>query len=156
MRESFQIQPRDEQTSEQAEKRSELATANSRPNRLGVVLALLSLYLIWGSTYLGIRIAIESIPPLLMIGVRFVIAGGILYLILRIRGVPSPNRSQWMGSAAVGVLLIGGGMGGVATAEQWVPSSVAAVCIATALCGSHSLQVFGDAGLCAPNGWASV
>ncbi len=132
MRESFQTKPRHEQTSEQAEKRSELAPATSRPNRFGVVLALLSLYLIWGSTYLGIRIAIESIPPFLMIGVRFVVAGGILYLILRIRGVPAPNRSQWMGSAAVGVLLIGGGMGGVATAEQWVPSSVAAVCIATA------------------------
>ena len=67
-----------------------------------------------------------------MIGIRFVVAGGILYLILRLRGVPSPNRSQWLGSAAVGALLIGGGMGGVATAEQWVPSSVAAVCIATA------------------------
>jgi drug/metabolite transporter (DMT)-like permease len=132
MRESFQTKPRHEQTSKQAEKRSELEPANSRPSRLGVVLALLSLYLIWGSTYLGIRIAIESIPPLLMIGVRFVVAGGILYLILRMRGVPSPNRSQWIGSAAVGVLLIGGGMGGVATAEQWVPSSVAAVCIATA------------------------
>ncbi len=108
-----------------------LAPVSSGPNRLGVVLALLSLYLIWGSTYLGIRIAIESIPPYLMIGVRFVVAGGILYLILRMRGVPAPTRSQWVGSAAVGVLLIGGGMGGVATAEQWVPSSVAAVCLAT-------------------------
>lgn len=132
MRESFQTKARHEQTSEQAEKQAELAPATSRPNRFGVVLALLSLYLIWGSTYLGIRIAIESIPPLLMMGVRFVVAGGILYFILRIRGVPAPNRSQWMGSAAVGVLLIGGGMGGVATAEQWVPSGVAAVCIATA------------------------
>jgi drug/metabolite transporter (DMT)-like permease len=132
MRESFQTKPRHEQTSEQGEKRAELAPATSRPSRFGVVLALLSLYLIWGSTYLGIRIAIESIPPLLMMGVRFVVAGGILYFILRIRGVPAPKRSQWMGSAAVGVLLIGGGMGGVATAEQWVPSGVAAVCIATA------------------------
>ena len=108
-----------------------LAPVSSGSNRLGVVLALVSLYLIWGSTYLGIRIAIESIPPYLMIGVRFVVAGGILYLILRMRGVPAPTRSQWVGSAAVGVLLIGGGMGGVATAEQWVPSSVAAVCLAT-------------------------
>lgn len=132
MRESFQTRPLDEEQSEQAEKHAVLAPAISRPNRLGVVLALLALYLVWGSTYLGIRIAIESIPPLLMIGVRFVVAGGILYLVLRLRGVPAPNRSQWMGSAAIGVLLIGGGMGGVATAEQWVPSSVAAVCIATA------------------------
>ena len=132
MRDSFKAGQLDEQQSEQAEKQAVLAPIDSRPNRFGVVLALLSLYFIWGSTYLGIRIAIESIPPLLMIGVRFVIAGGILYLVLRIRGVPSPNRSQWIGSAAVGALLIGGGMGGVATAEQWVPTSVAAVSIATA------------------------
>ncbi len=132
MRDSFKAGQLDDQQSEQAEKQAVLAPIDSRPNRFGVVLALLSLYFIWGSTYLGIRIAIESIPPLLMIGVRFVIAGGILYLVLRIRGVPSPNRSQWIGSAAVGALLIGGGMGGVATAEQWVPTSVAAVSIATA------------------------
>ncbi|HYB01954.1 MAG TPA: drug/metabolite exporter YedA, partial [Ktedonobacteraceae bacterium] len=69
---------------------------------------------------------------LLMMGIRFIVAGGILYLFLRLRGVPNPSRSQWLGSTAVGILLIGGGMGGVATAEQWVPSSVAAVCIATA------------------------
>jgi drug/metabolite transporter (DMT)-like permease len=131
MRESFQTRPLHEQHGEQAEVHAVLAPVRSGPSRLGVVLALLSLYLIWGSTYLGIRIAIESIPPYLMIGVRFVVAGGILYLILRMRGVPAPTRSQWVGSAAVGVLLIGGGMGGVATAEQWVPSSVAAVCLAT-------------------------
>jgi drug/metabolite transporter (DMT)-like permease len=132
MRNSFQTKPLHEQLSGQEEKQAVVTPSASKPNRLGIVLALLALYLIWGSTYLGIRIAIESIPPLLMIGVRFVIAGGILYLFLRMRGVPPPNRSQWLGSAAIGMLLIGGGMGGVATAEQWVPSSVAAVCIATA------------------------
>jgi drug/metabolite transporter (DMT)-like permease len=131
MRDSFEVGPLDKQQGEQEEQQAVFAPADSRPNRFGVALALLSLYFIWGSTYLGIRIAIESIPPLLMIGVRFLVAGGILYLVLRVRGVPSPTRSQWMGSAAVGVLLIGGGMGGVATAEQWVPSGVAAVCIAT-------------------------
>jgi drug/metabolite transporter (DMT)-like permease len=132
MRDSFQTKPLNEQLSRQEEKQAVLAPVASSTSRLGVMVALLALYLIWGSTYLGIRIAIESIPPLLMIGVRFVIAGGILYLFLRMRGVPTPNRSQWLGSAAIGMLLIGGGMGGVATAEQWVPSSVAAVCIATA------------------------
>jgi drug/metabolite transporter (DMT)-like permease len=132
MKESFKAGPLYERQSEQAEKQAILAPLDSAPSRFGVVLALLSLYFIWGSTYLGIRIAIESIPPLLMIGVRFVVAGGILYLVLRICGVPAPSRSQWMGSAAVGVLLIGGGMGGVATAEQWVPTGVTAVCIATA------------------------
>jgi len=132
MKDSFQANPLSEQFGEQEETQAVITPTVSKTNPLGIVLALLALYLIWGSTYLGIRIAIESIPPLLMIGVRFIIAGGILYLFLRIRGVPNPNRSQWLGSTAVGILLIGGGMGGVATAEQWVPSSVAAVCIATA------------------------
>src|SRR5205814_91909 len=121
MRDSFQTKPLNEQLSEQEEKQAVLAPVASSTGRLGVMVALLALYLIWGSTYLGIRIAIESIPPLLMMGVRFIMAGGILYLFLRIRGVPTPNRSQWLGSTAVGILLIGGGMGGVATAEQWVP-----------------------------------
>lgn len=126
MKDSFQAKPLSEAVSGQDE-----VPAASRTHPVGILLALLALYLIWGSTYLGIRIAIESIPPLLMMGARFIIAGGILYLLLRIRGVPNPSRSQWLGSTAVGILLIGGGMGGVATAEQWVPSGVAAVCIAT-------------------------
>ena len=132
MKDSFQAKPLSEQLNGQEETQAVITPTNSKSGPLGIVLALLALYLIWGSTYLGIRIAIESIPPLLMIGVRFIVAGGVLYLFLRIRGVPTPNRSQWLGSTAVGILLIGGGMGGVATAEQWVPSSVAAVCIATA------------------------
>ena len=132
MKDSFQAKSFSEQLSGQEERQAAISPTASKPNTLAIALALLALYLIWGSTYLGIRIAIESIPPLLMMGVRFIIAVGILYFFLRIRGVPTPNRSQWLGSTAVGILLIGGGMGGVATAEQWVPSSVAAVCIATA------------------------
>jgi drug/metabolite transporter (DMT)-like permease len=132
MKESFQAKALCEQLSGQEETQAVNTPTASKTNPLGIALALLALYLIWGSTYLGIRIAIESIPPLLMIGVRFIVAGGVLYLLLRLRGVPNPNRTQWLGSTAVGILLIGGGMGGVATAEQWVPSSVAAVCIATA------------------------
>ena len=108
MRDSFQAKPLSEQLSRREEIQAVITPAASKPNHLGIALALLALYLIWGSTYLGIRIAIESIPPLLMMGVRFIIAGGILYLFLRIRGVPTPNRSQWLGSTAVGVLLIGG------------------------------------------------
>ena len=132
MKDSYQVSPQAEPLSGKEEIQSIVTPATSKANPLGIALALLALYLIWGSTYLGIRIAIESIPPLLMMGIRFIVAGGILYLFLRLRGVPNPSRSQWLGSTAVGILLIGGGMGGVATAEQWVPSSVAAVCIATA------------------------
>jgi drug/metabolite transporter (DMT)-like permease len=132
MKESYQVGPQSETMTEQIEAHSAVTPINSKANPFGIAVSLLALYVIWGSTYLGIRIAIESIPPLLMMGIRFTVAGGILYLFLRMRGVPNPSRSQWSGSTAVGILLIGGGMGGVATAEQWVPSSVAAVCIATA------------------------
>src|SRR5215469_15527923 len=132
MKDRYQAGPLSQPLSGQEETQPFVTSATSKANPIGIVLALLALYIIWGSTYLGIRIAIESIPPLLMMGIRFIVAGGVLYLFLRIRGVPTPNRSQWLGSTAVGILLIGGGMGGVATAEQWVPSSVAAVCIATA------------------------
>ncbi len=131
MKDSYQISSQAEPLSGHEETQSFVAPLASKANPIGIALALLALYVIWGSTYLGIRIAIESIPPLLMMGIRFMLAGGILYLILRIRGVPNPNRSQWVGSTAVEILLIGGGMGGVATAEQWIPSSIAAVCIAT-------------------------
>ncbi len=100
-------------------------------NNGGVILALLSLYIIWGSTYLGIRFAIESFPPFLMAAIRFLLAGGGLFFVLRMRGEPMPTRAQWIGSAIVGALLLGGGNGGVTFAEQWVSSGLAAVWIAT-------------------------
>jgi len=131
MRQNSQTQPVGEQLSSQEEKGVALAPPASMRHHIWIVLALLAVYLIWGSTYLAIRLAIESTPPLLMAGVRFLLAGGILYLLLRIRGETPPSHSQWIGSGGVGVLLIGGGMGGVAFAEQWVASSVTALCIAT-------------------------
>src|SRR5687767_3054232 len=93
-------------------------------NNGGVILALLALYLIWGSTYLRIRLAIESFPPFLMAAVRFLVAGTSLFVFLRTRGTPMPTRAQWIGSALVGVLLLGGGNGGVSFAEQWVSSGL--------------------------------
>ncbi len=103
----------------------------ARSDRLGIALSLLALYLIWGSTYFAIRIAISSIPPMLMVGARFVLAGGLLFALLKARGAPTPTWRQWRGSLIVGTFLCVGGMGGVALAEQWVASSVAAFCIAT-------------------------
>jgi drug/metabolite transporter (DMT)-like permease len=99
-------------------------------DRITIILAILALYLIWGSTYLGMRIAEESFPAFLMSGVRFIAAGCILYIVLRLRHVPSPNRAQWGGSAIVGLLLVVGGNGAVSFAEQWVASGLAAVAIA--------------------------
>ncbi len=99
-------------------------------DRAGIILSLISLYFIWGSTYLGMRIALEGFPPFLLAGVRFLIAGGILYAILRVRGTPAPGRKQWAGAAVLGALLLVGGNGGVVFAEQWVASGLAALGIA--------------------------
>ena len=87
--------------------------------------------LIWGTTYLGIRIALESIPPALVGGIRYAIAGAVLAAILAWRGHPLPARANWRGLALLGLLMIGLGNGGVIWAEQWVPSGIAAVVIAS-------------------------
>ena len=103
----------------------------ARRERLAVAGALLAVYVIWGSTYLGIRIALEGFPPFLMAGVRFVIAGAILFAGLWLRGAPAPTPRQWGGAALVGGLLLLGGNGGVVVAEQSVASGLAAVGVAT-------------------------
>ena len=93
--------------------------------------AWISVCLIWGTTYLAIRVALETIPPALIGAFRFIIAGAVLTALLRTRGVRLPQLRQWPGLAIVGVLLIGVGNGMVVVAEQWVPSGIAAVVIAT-------------------------
>jgi drug/metabolite transporter (DMT)-like permease len=105
--------------------------AEKTPSRLLIVLALLAVYIIWGSTYLGISIAIESIPPLLMAGSRFVISGLILFVIATLRGAPMPTRRQWLNGALFGTMLLGFGNGGVTLAEQSISSGVAAMIVAT-------------------------
>jgi drug/metabolite transporter (DMT)-like permease len=97
------------------------------PLRWRIALAFAAIYLIWGSTYLAIHFAIETIPPFLMGGVRFLIAGGLLYGVLRWRGVRAPLRRQWRAALIVGGLLLFGGTGGVMVAEQFVPSGLAAL-----------------------------
>jgi drug/metabolite transporter (DMT)-like permease len=99
-------------------------------DRTRVVLALAALYLIWGSTYLAIRIALEGIPPLTIAGVRYVIAGAALYLFARLRGSPNPTRAEWKSALIVGTLLVVGNAC-VVVAEQWVSSGVAAVALAS-------------------------
>ena len=94
--------------------------------------AFFALYVIWGSTYLVIRIGVESWPPLLMAGLRFLVAGSLLYGWLRLRGVPAPNLVQWRNAGLLGVLMLGCGNGGVTLAEhRGVASGVAALAIAT-------------------------
>ena len=91
---------------------------------------MLSLYIIWGSTYLGMRIALGGFAPFWMAALRFLIAGAILYPILRLRGAARPTREQWIGSAIIGILLLAGGNAGVAVAEQWVATGLAALGLA--------------------------
>ncbi len=102
----------------------------AKPPRLALLGAFAAIYLIWGSTYLGIRFAIETLPPLLMTGVRFILAGAAMYAWARLRGVGSPARPEWGPAALVGTLMLLFGVGGTAWAEQRVPSGAAALIVA--------------------------
>jgi drug/metabolite transporter (DMT)-like permease len=93
--------------------------------------AFAAVYIIWGSTYLAIRFAIETVPPFLMASSRFLIAGALMYGWARLRGVPHPQRVHWEGAAIVGGLLLLGGNGILSWAEQRVPSGLAALLVAT-------------------------
>jgi drug/metabolite transporter (DMT)-like permease len=96
-----------------------------------VWIALLALYLVWGTTYLAIRFAVQTIPPFLMAGTRFLISGLILYVWRRLAGDPAPTMRQWRSGIIVGVLLLLGGNGVVSWAEQHVASGIAALMIAS-------------------------
>ena len=100
--------------------------------RRSLIAALLAVYVIWGSTDFAMRIALEGIPPFLMGGIRFVLAGVALYAWMRARGAPSPTWREWRASAPIGFLLLTVGNGSVALAEaQAVSSSLAALVVAT-------------------------
>lgn len=96
-----------------------------------VAAAFAAVYVIWGSTYLAIRFAIETLPPFFMAGARFALAGTILFLCLRLRGVARPSSALWRSAFVVGGLMLLGGHGAVVIAEQWVPSSLTSLLIAT-------------------------
>jgi drug/metabolite transporter (DMT)-like permease len=98
---------------------------------LRVLLAFAAIYLIWGSTYLGIRIAIETLPPFLTAGLRFIIAGPLLYAWARRNGAPRPTGIQWRAAATLGGLLLLGGNGLVTWGEERVSSGLAALLVAT-------------------------
>ncbi len=95
-----------------------------------LLVAFATVYVVWGSTYLAIRIAVQHWPPLWMAAVRFAIAGGGLYAVLRLRGAPAPGWRAWLAAAVVGGLMLGGGNGTVCWAEQWVPSGETALILA--------------------------
>ena len=92
-------------------------------------LALLALYIVWGSTYLGLKVAIETIPPFFHASIRFLVSGIILVVWQRSAGQVMPTRKQWISTAIIGTLLLLGGNGLVSWAEQFIPSGVAALII---------------------------
>lgn len=108
-----------------------MLTAISKNKTTLIVLAFAAIYTIWGTTYLAIRIAVETIPPFLMAGTRFLLAGIMAYAFLRARGVPNPKRLEWRSAAVIGAFLLVGGNGFVTWSEQQVPSGIAALVVAT-------------------------
>lgn len=96
-----------------------------------ILAALVAVYIFWGGTYLAIKIAIETLPPFMMAGIRFITAGAILYAWEFFRGTKPPETPHWKNAAVVGALMLLGGNGGVVWAEQMVPSGIAAIIIAT-------------------------
>jgi drug/metabolite transporter (DMT)-like permease len=110
-----------------------VTSSSVRGRALGVAAALATVYLVWGSTYLGIALAIETMPPLLMGGARFLLAGTLLYAVARRFDTSGtrPDARQWRAAVLTGTLLLSVGNGGVSWAQQTVPSGVAALVIAS-------------------------
>ncbi len=95
-----------------------------------VIAAFAAIYIIWGSTYLGIAVAIKTIPPHVMASVRFILGGALLFVFLRWRGAPMPQWIHWRSALIVGILLLGLGNGSVSWAETMVPTGLASLMIA--------------------------
>lgn len=108
-----------------------LAVTQKTPSKALVIAAFAALYIIWGSTYLAIFIAIKSIPPFLMAGARFIIAGLLLYTWCRLQGQPTPDRKSIAKISFSGVLLLFIGNSGLVWVEQYLPTGLSAIIIAT-------------------------
>src|SRR5215472_13463622 len=100
------------------------------PKKTLVIIAFAALYLIWGSTYLGIRFSIETIPPFLMAGARFLLAGAIMYAIAWSQGIGKSTWANWRTSFIIGACLLLAGNGGVTISEQYIDSGLAALILA--------------------------
>lgn len=126
----------DERTKQPMNDEPAEAKTNRQQSRWLIYAAFAAVYLIWGSTYLGIKYAIESLPPFLMAGTRFLVAGAALYAWAWVRGERSgaaehPRRALWRTAFIVGGLLLLCGNGGVTWAERSIPSGLAALLVAT-------------------------
>ena len=99
-------------------------------HRARLLVAFFLIYFIWGSTYLAIRYAVETIPPFLMAGTRFLVAGLLMYAFLRVRGASNPSGVQWLQLSVVGIFMFVIGNGFVVWAEQYITSGLAALLVA--------------------------
>jgi drug/metabolite transporter (DMT)-like permease len=110
----------------------EVTTNNTNRNLILLIAAFAAVYIFWGSTYLAIKYAIETLPPFLMAGSRFIVAGSILYVWARFsKDYEKPSFKHWRTSFIVGTLLLLGGNGGVVLAQHYISSSLAALLVAT-------------------------
>jgi len=107
---------------------------------LAVWAAMIAVYIAWGSTYLAIRFAVETMPPFLMAAVRFLIAGSLLFIYRRMAGDPLPRWNEARSAGIVGLFLLLGGNGAVVWAEQTVPSGLAALMVSTSPLWMLSLE----------------
>ena len=118
------------------------STPSTRQQRKLAYAAWVAVCLIWGTTYLGIRVSLETMPPALMGGLRWTIAGGLLALWLVLRGEKLPPPSRWGPLALLGFLMLVLGNGGVVFAEQWIPSGLTAVLVATSPFWMAGIEAF--------------
>jgi drug/metabolite transporter (DMT)-like permease len=103
----------------------------NEPSKALIIAAFAAIYIIWGSTYIAMLFAIRDIPPMLMLGIRFTVAGLILFTYSRLRGEPLPDSSSITKISFSGVLMLFVGTGAVAWVEQYIPSGLAAIIVAT-------------------------
>jgi drug/metabolite transporter (DMT)-like permease len=106
-----------------------VTATEKHPTKAALITGFVTIYIIWGSTYLGIKVAVETLPPFLMAASRFLVAGGLVAGFIAVTRGFRPTRRQWMDNAIVGALLVLGGNGMVAWAEQKVPSGIATLIV---------------------------
>ena len=121
---------------------SEAPTDRDRRMDLRVLLAFTAIYVLWGATFLAIRIAVLEIPPFFSSGVRFLIAGALLYVVMRLRGQPSPSAKEWRSIATIALCMFVATYGALFWGEQYVPSGITAVIEATLPITTVALEVF--------------
>ncbi len=122
--------------------RAGLPRTRRRSVDIRVVLAFFAIYVLWGATFLAIRVAVLQMPPFLVAGLRFFIAGGLLYGFMRLRGEPSPSAAQWRSIALMALLMFVVTYGALFWAEQYVPSGITSVIEATLPVTTLTLEVF--------------